>query len=134
MSDEVYDYGLAAGHAYSVVDTRIGADGQMEVRLYNPWGRIEPGVGLGADENAVAADGQHDGAFWMSWDDFNTFFATVTGPVGEVHFTGTLGGGDFFEDIGDAIEDIGDGIENGVEAVGDAIEDIGDGIADVFGW
>ncbi len=127
MSDEVYDYGLAPGHAYSVVDTRIGVDGQTEVRLYNPWGRIEPGVGLGADENAVAADGQHDGAFWMSWDDFNTLFATVTGPVGEVHYTGTSGGGDIFGDIGDAIED-------GVEAVGDAIEDIGDGIADVFGW
>jgi len=79
MSDEVYDYGLAPGHAYSVIDTRIGENRQTEVRLYNPWGRIEPGVGLGADENAVATDGRHDGAFWINWEDFNTYFSTVTG-------------------------------------------------------
>ena len=135
LSDEVYDYGLAPGHAYSVLETRIGADGKTEVRLYNPWGRIEPGVGLGADENAVAADGRHDGAFWMSWDDFQTYFESVTGTTGEIDFTATSGGGDtVIDDLGDMIEGVWETAVEGVEDVGEAIvegvEDVGEAIVE----
>lgn len=88
-SDQVYDYGLAPGHTYAVIDVKKQKKGQIKVRLYNPWGRIEPGIGVGADKKtttakkATAADGRNDGAFWISWSEFNAYFDWVTGPVYE---------------------------------------------------
>jgi len=94
-SDKVYDYGLAPGHAYAVLDVKKQKNGQIKVRLYNPWGRIEPGIGVGAinsveagkkkdsAKKAMATDGRHDGAFWLSWHEFYKYFDWVTGPIYE---------------------------------------------------
>ena len=41
-------------------------NGVIEVQVYNPWGSTEAGN-----------DGNDDGAFWMSLDDFNVSFREV---------------------------------------------------------
>jgi len=57
--------GIVSNHAYVVLGVRE-RNGMTEVQVYNPWGHTEAGN-----------DGNDDGAFWMSLEDFNTSFREV---------------------------------------------------------
>jgi|GEM_PF-1239503 len=58
--------GIVSNHVYVVLGVRE-RNGATEVRVYNPWGSTEGGID----------DGENDGAFWMSLEDFNTSFRQV---------------------------------------------------------
>ncbi|XP_069110491.1 calpain-2 catalytic subunit-like isoform X2 [Argopecten irradians] len=77
--------GLVGGHAYSLTGTDMGNDTRL-IRVRNPWGKHE-WTGAWSDgsaewssvpEGAVQAPNIDDGEFYMSLDDFMTYFSDVT--------------------------------------------------------
>ncbi|XP_033762963.1 calpain-2 catalytic subunit-like isoform X2 [Pecten maximus] len=77
--------GLVGGHAYSLTGTAMGNDTQL-IRVRNPWGKHE-WTGPWSDgssewssvpEGAVQRANVDDGEFYMSLDDFMTYFSDVT--------------------------------------------------------
>lgn len=91
--DRADRWGLVPSHAYSVLEVRragtsLGMGGVRLVKLRNPWGSYE-WKGKWSDgskewtENPEIAkevgyvDDSSDGAFWMSFDDFQDFFREV---------------------------------------------------------
>ncbi|KAK3733722.1 hypothetical protein RRG08_026837 [Elysia crispata] len=86
VPDEFDDYcGLVGGHAYSLVGVaQVGSDKLIRVR--NPWGHGE-WKGPWSDgskewasipENTVTAPNKDDGEFFVSLDDFLTYFSQTT--------------------------------------------------------
>jgi hypothetical protein len=88
--DQKQDQGIVKGHAYTILKVVDAEDNGRLVKLRNPWGTFEwtgdwsdtsdkwdlyPEIKKkcwGAEEGKV-----EDGAFWMEWADFMTFFHTV---------------------------------------------------------
>jgi len=83
------DNGLIIGHAYSVTDVRVvdTDDGPVElVRVRNPWGSEHEWKGPWSDDSdewggidddtkeAIGLTFEHDGEFWMSYEDFKDNF------------------------------------------------------------
>jgi hypothetical protein len=78
--------GVVQGHAYSILDVREVGGFQL-LQLRNPWGKGEytgpwsDGAPEWADNPDVADELQpedkEDGAFWMSWEAFQTQYTSV---------------------------------------------------------
>lgn len=100
INDDVFhSYGLLPRHAYSVLNVKE-VNGHRLVHLRNPWGTfgwkgdwsdqstlwtpemrravasIQNGPNNRVNQRAAAAS-NHEGVFWMSFDDFARFFCTV---------------------------------------------------------
>ncbi|RUS78730.1 hypothetical protein EGW08_013517 [Elysia chlorotica] len=86
VPDEYDDcYGLVGGHAYSLVGVAQVGSSKL-IRIRNPWGHGEwkGPWGDGSEEwasipqNTVAAPNKDDGEFFVSLDDFLTYFSQTT--------------------------------------------------------
>ena len=76
------DLGVVLGHAYSILDARDVPGGHQLVKLRNPWGSFE-WKGDWSDKSnrwtprlrrLLDAVDKNDGTFWMSFQDFTTYF------------------------------------------------------------
>ena len=77
--------GLISSHAYSLVDA-VAESGYRLLKLRNPWGRVEWKGDWGDSSNKWTAEWRRkldhdvdsgDGMFWMSYEDFLLYFATI---------------------------------------------------------
>jgi len=87
--EEKMDNGLVKGHAYSVTGVAV-VNGNSLIRVRNPWGNEREWTGPWSDEssewNDVSASQKeelgvtydHDGEFWMHFDDFTREFNRLT--------------------------------------------------------
>ena len=90
--------GLISGHAYSILGMKVSAiNGVRFIQVRNPWGTSEWN-GDWSDKCAMWTDDlkveighedEDDGTFWMSWEDFTTWFSEVQicDPTGLVKCT-----------------------------------------------
>ena len=63
-TDAVREDGFVYGHAYGVLKT-ARRDGELLIRVYNPWGVYEP---LDVDERIIDGASANDGAFYITYD------------------------------------------------------------------
>jgi len=79
-------FGLYHGHAYSVIAARKTSDGCCFLRVRNPWGNSAEWTGRYSDKSPewkskpkhheeLKPEMKADGAFWMEWCDFRTYFS-----------------------------------------------------------
>lgn len=85
--------GLVSGHAYSILrvvrvksQSRTGPVTLRLVQIRNPWGKSEwtgdwsdnsPLWDQHPDVKAKYHSAANDGAFWMHWDDYNTYWDRI---------------------------------------------------------
>ncbi len=70
-ADLVFRDPIAQMHVYSLLGSREGEDGALELQLRNPWGR------LGLLQPGAALQDQPDGTFWMPASAIAEYFDTI---------------------------------------------------------
>jgi len=91
--DLLSNTGLISGHAYSILAMKRSEINDVRfIQIRNPWGCTEWN-GDWSDKSSkwteelkveIGHEDEEDGAFWMSWEDFTTWFGDVqiTDPTG----------------------------------------------------
>ncbi|KAM7534223.1 hypothetical protein Aperf_G00000106135 [Anoplocephala perfoliata] len=81
--------GLVKEHAYSITSVRVGDSQLQMVRLRNPWGNDREWSGPWSDKSEewsrippeermqIGLTFDHDGEFWMCFDDFKRYFSRL---------------------------------------------------------
>ena len=73
-ANDLTDPQLIAQHAYTIIGTRVDADGNRFVTLRNPWGVDNTQAGINANNFTGNA---YDGVIEISWADFNASIENV---------------------------------------------------------
>jgi hypothetical protein len=91
---EQMEYGLSAGHAYTLLGTGTYRNEQL-IKMRNPWGRNKyTGPWSNKDTVRWTADAKiklghdtiNDGIFWMRFSDYHRLFEETTiGMYGDWH-------------------------------------------------